>query len=172
MNLSRTATSVLLGAFGVLLTACSGAAGDGEIAVTDARVPVPAGANGAAYMTLSNGSDTDDHLVSVATDIAETAEVHQTTTEDGSMSMQQVDSVEIPAGGETVLEPGGLHVMLIGVTGELTEGDTVDLTLTFDNAGEQTVSAEVVPLGDLPGMDTSSEGRDMSSEPMEMSSDG
>lgn len=154
MRVSRITTMLLLAA---LLTACSGTAGNGEISVFDARVPVPAGANGAAYMTLTNEAGSDDQLVGATTDIAEAVELHQTTTTDGSMSMQQLDGVEIPAGGETVLEPGALHLMLIGVTDELAEGDIVEFTLTFDNAGEQTVIAEVVPLGDVPGMDMSSE---------------
>lgn len=173
MNLSRTTIAALLGAAMLLLPACSGAAGSGEISVADARVPVPAGANGAAYMTLTNGGDTADRLVAVSSDVAESVELHQTTTQDGSMSMQPVDSVEVPPGGEAVLEPGGLHAMLVGMTRELVEGDTVDLTLTFENAGEQTVTAEVVPLGDMPGAGMGSEeSMDMGSEPMETGSEG
>lgn len=171
MNLSRT-TTLLLGASVLLLVACSGASSGGEILVTDARVPVPAGANGAAYMTLTNDGDTDDMLVSAGTDIAESVELHETTTQDGSMSMQEVDGIDIPAGGDAVLEPGGLHMMLIGVTEDLAEGDTVEITLTFDNAGEQTASAEVVPLGDMPGTDMGSEEMDMGSESVERSSEG
>ena len=167
----RTAT-VLLGAAMTLLAACSGASGSGEITVTDARVPVPPGANGAAYMTLTNDGDNDVQLVGASSDVAEAAELHETTTEGGAMSMQQVEGVDIPAGGEAVLEPGGYHVMLIEVNTELVEGDTVELTLTFDGAGDQTVSAEVVPTGDMPMMDMGSEGMEMSSEPTEMSTEG
>lgn len=171
MNLSRT-TTLLLGASVLLLVACSGASSGGEILVTDARVPVSAGANGAAYMTLANDGDTDATLVSAGTDIAESVELHETTTQDGSMSMQEVDGIDIPAGGDAVLEPGGLHMMLIGVTEDLAEGDTVEITLTFDNAGEQTASAEVVPLGDMPGTDMGSEEMDMGAESVERSSEG
>lgn len=158
MKLLRTNATRLIGTIVLLLGACSAAASGGEISVTDARVPVPAGANGAAYMTLTNDGDADDTLVSVSTDAAETVGLHETSTHDGSMSMREVDGIDIPAGGDAMLEPGGLHVMLIGVTQDLADGDTVDLTLTFDNAGEQTVSAEVVPFGDMPGTDMSSEG--------------
>jgi copper(I)-binding protein len=171
VNLSRTATALLLGA-AMLVAGCGAAAGSGEITVSDARVPVPAGANGAAYRALTNDGDEADQLVGATADVAEVVEIHATTTEGGSMSMQQVDGVEIPAGGEAVLEPGGLHLMLLGVTQELVEGDTVDITLTFEGSGEQTVSAEIVPTGDMSGMDMGSEGMDMGSEPMEMSSDG
>ncbi len=163
MTRLRTRTALAVGALALFLAACGGAASSGEITVTNARVPVPAGANGAAYMTLANSGDGADRLIGASTNVAEAAELHQSSMEDGSMAMQQVDGVEIPGGGEAILEPGGYHVMLTGVTSDLAEGDTVDLTLTFDNAGEQTVSAEVVPIGD---MEAGSEGMDMSSEGM------
>lgn len=171
VNPPRTTTVALLGALALVLAACTPAASGSAITVADARVPVPAGVNAAAYMTLINDGDSTDQLISASTDIAGAVELHETTTEDGSMSMQQVTGVEIPADGQAVLEPGGLHVMLIGVTEDLTEGDTVDLTLTFEDAGERTVSAEVVPLGDVPAMDMSSEGMEMGSEPMDLGSE-
>jgi len=59
--------------------------------------------------------------------------------------MGEVESVEIPAGGELVLEPGGYHLMLMGV-GPLVEGDILDLTLSFDDAGSVQVRAPVRPL--------------------------
>lgn len=169
-----TARRVLLIVAAMLLAACSGAdeAAGGRIDVSDARVPVPVAANGAAYMTLTNGSDTADRLVAVSSDVAEAVELHQSTMEGGTMSMEQVDGVDIPAGGQATLEPGGFHVMLIDVTADLAEGDTVQLTLSFDNAEDQTVTAEVVPTGDMPGTD--SEGAmDMGSEGgMDMGSEG
>lgn len=153
----------------VLLAGCGAAAesGGGRIGVTDARIPVPAGPNGAAYLTLTNDGGTADRLVGVSTDAAETAEIHETSTDRGTMSMQQVEGVDIPAGGSATLEPGGVHIMLIGVTGDLAEGDRVDLTLSFDHAADRTVTAEVVPLTDEPSGDTGGMGdmsEDMSSE--------
>lgn len=168
---SRTATALLLMVV-MLAAACGGAAAGSRISVSDARVPVPAGPNGVAYMTLVNDGDTSDRLVAVSSDVAASVELHETTTREGSMSMQPVDDVEIPAGGKTVLEPGGLHVMLVEVDADLVEGDTVDLTLTFEGAGEQTFTADVVPLGDMPGMDMGSEHMEMGSEPMELGSEG
>ena len=57
--------------------------------------------------------------------------------------MPQLDGVEIPAGGELVLEPGGYHVMLIGLTESLLAGDSFEATLTFENAGDVTVTVPV-----------------------------
>lgn len=62
---------------------------------------------------------------------------------DGTMSMQPVDGIEVPAGEEVVLEPGGFHIMLLELAEPLAEGEAFDLTLTFAEAGEQTVTVEV-----------------------------
>jgi copper(I)-binding protein len=97
-------------------------------------------------MTLANDGEGDGRLVAVETGVADVAEIHEATMNDGSMSMQQVDGIDVPAGGSTALEPGGLHVMLLNVDQDLAVGDTVALTLTFDGGDEQMVDAEVVPL--------------------------
>lgn len=133
-------------ATGVLLTACGGAAGSPSIAVSDIRAPAPAGPNGAVYLTLRNDGDGADRLVSASSDVAGSVEIHESTMADGTMSMQQVDGVDIPAGGEAMLDTGGFHIMLIDVQEDLAEGDTFGLTLSFETSGDQTVEAEVVPL--------------------------
>jgi periplasmic copper chaperone A len=61
----------------------------------------------------------------------------------GMMQMREVDRIDIPAGGTVLLEPGGFHVMLLELQTPLVPGDTVDVTLTFELAGERTVTAEV-----------------------------
>jgi len=57
--------------------------------------------------------------------------------------MAPVTAIAVPAGGEATLAPGGLHIMLIDLTRELTPGDEVTLTLTFEKAGDITVTAVV-----------------------------
>ncbi len=59
------------------------------------------------------------------------------------MGMREVPGIDLPAGEVVALEPGGLHVMLIGLVDDLRPGDTFDLTLSFEQAGERTVSVEV-----------------------------
>jgi copper(I)-binding protein len=61
----------------------------------------------------------------------------------GMMTMQPVESIEVPADGTVALEPGGYHVMLLDVQKELVPGDTIEVTLTFELAGEVTVTADV-----------------------------
>ena len=62
---------------------------------------------------------------------------------DGMMTMQPVDSIPVPAGEKVELKPGGYHVMLLDVKKVLAVGDTIDVTLTFEKAGEVTTTAEV-----------------------------
>jgi hypothetical protein len=61
----------------------------------------------------------------------------------GMMTMRQVPSIEVPADGSVELKPGGLHIMLLDVKKTLAVGDTIEVTLTFENAGEVTATAEV-----------------------------
>lgn len=101
------------------------------------------GVNSAAYMLLVNSGDAPDRLISATTDVAEVVELHTVLEEDGVMRMRPVEQIDIPAGGQTELRPGGFHVMLIGVQEDLTAGETVDITLTFENAGEQVITASI-----------------------------
>lgn len=100
--------------------------------------------NSAAYMVVANSGDSADAIVSAATDVAETVELHTVEEGDnGMMQMRPVERIEVPAGGEAELRPGGFHVMLIGLKQDLNEGDTVDLTLTLEQGGEIEISAPV-----------------------------
>jgi periplasmic copper chaperone A len=91
---------------------------------------------GAAYLTVRNQGDADDRLVGIATEVADRAELHSSVMQDGVMRMRPVEAIELPAHGEAVLAPGGLHVMLIGLKGPLEEGKSFALTLSFEEAGE------------------------------------
>lgn len=143
------------------LTACSGSNTDGIQAedawVRAAAMPemdvnsnssMPAsghmdGGNSAAYMLLRNSGDEIDRLVSATSDVAESVELHISQTENDVTSMRPVEFIEVPAGGEAELKPGGLHIMLIGLKRALKEGDKVRLTLEFEKAGTVSVEAEV-----------------------------
>jgi hypothetical protein len=107
--------------------------------------------NGAVYMTLTNKGSSDDALISAKTDVAKTVELHETTMGEGDMmQMKPVVSIPVPAGGSVKLEPGGLHVMLIGLQKKLATGDKISLTLNFEKAPPLTVEAEVKE-GVMPG---------------------
>lgn len=107
---------------------------------------------GAAYLTITNNGDDADRLVSLETDMAQAVEIHDVTIEDNVMEMTPLhDGLEIPAGESVSLEPGDFHIMLIGITKSLVAGEHYDLTLTFENAGDVTVTVPILrgePEGD------------------------
>jgi copper(I)-binding protein len=116
-----------------LLTAPSLAAADDEegMEVEDAwiRLPPP-GSNAAAYLEIENESGSARTLVSAKSERAEAVEIHRTVVEDDVARMEPVESLEIPAGGEVVFEPRGLHLMLIRPS-SLSEGERVEIELGF-----------------------------------------
>jgi hypothetical protein len=100
--------------------------------------------NGVVYLTLKNDGSVDERLISASSDVAMTAELHTVNMVDGVMQMRQaVDGIELPAGETVRFEPGGLHIMLIGLTRALEPGDEFSVSLTFEHAAELTVRAEV-----------------------------
>lgn len=102
------------------------------------------GANSAVYMTLANGGATADRLTAAKADVATAVEIHKTSMEGDVMRMQQVqEGIELPAGGQVELKPGGYHVMLIGLTRDLAVGDSFPVTLEFASGQTLTVTAEV-----------------------------
>jgi periplasmic copper chaperone A len=98
---------------------------------------------GAAYLTVRNDGDQDDRLIGVASEVTDKAELHSSVMQDGVMRMRAVEAVEVPAHGEAVLAPGGLHVMLVGLKAPLEEGGSFALTLTFEDAGEVEVMTTI-----------------------------
>lgn len=129
----------------VLLSACSAQpAAEASVTVTDPWCrPAAAGAGAVGcYVTLQ--AATDDRLVAVDTAAAERGEIHTMSMDDGVMRMRQLtDGLALPAGESVALKPGAEHVMLMGPTGAFDEGDEVSLTLTFENAPAQTVTAQI-----------------------------
>lgn len=104
---------------------------------------------GAAYMLIENTGDEADRLIGGATAVAEVVEIHEIVDVSGVMNMRPLaEGLEIPAGAEVLLEPGGYHVMLIGLTESLEPNMTFDLVLTFEHMGE--VIVPVVVQGQSP----------------------
>lgn len=120
---------------------------------------------GAFYMLISNGTGEDEVLQSASIDICGTVELHEMMMDGDVMRMQEVDGGEIviPAGKAVSLQPGGLHVMCIGKSGELVAGSTVPVTLAFKNTGSMTMDAEIRMIGEE-GMHGDMDGMDMEAE--------
>jgi copper(I)-binding protein len=92
-----------------------------------------------AFATIENHTDHDVTLVGGSAEIANMVEVHEVIMMDGEMKMQAKEGgILIKAGESVTLEPGGLHVMLMGLKEAILEGDEVTLTLDFDGYEDQT----------------------------------
>ena len=132
---------------GALLIAASAHA---QVTVSDAwvRATVPQQQATGAFMQLQAARDT--RLVSASSPLTPSVEVHEMAMEDGVMKMREVPAVELPAGKTVELKPGGYHVMLMDLKQPVTEGETVPLTLVFeDRDGKRetvTVDATVRPI--------------------------
>lgn len=101
--------------------------------------------NSAAYALLLNLTESDARLVSARSDVAEAVELHEVVMgENDVMQMQPIEGgIDIPAGSATLLQPGGLHIMLINLTAELAAGDAVDMTLSFAESGDMPLTFPV-----------------------------
>lgn len=101
---------------------------------------------GAGFLTIRSLGPAD-RLVAFRTPACNRPELHTHINDDGIMRMRQVEAIEVPAGGEAVLEPGGLHLMMIDLNQQLMEGENVPVTLVFETAGEVDVSLPVKKFG-------------------------
>jgi periplasmic copper chaperone A len=110
-----------------------------------ARIQGGVGGSGAVFFMVHNNTETDDRLLAATTDAAERAELH-THSEDanGVMTMGEIEGgIALAAGDVIELARGGDHVMLMGLTRALKNGDTIALTLTFEVAGDITLDVPV-----------------------------
>jgi len=102
------------------------------------------GSTGVVYLTLINEGREADRLISAASDVAETVEFHETKMEGDVMKMQPLpEGIEVPAGGQVELKPGGYHIMLINLKRDLKVGDRFTVTLEFEKSGTLNVEVEV-----------------------------
>lgn len=83
----------------------------------------------AAYMQISNLTDSDLTITGITSPDFEAVDLHRTVVEDGVAQMRPVPELTIPAAGSISLEPGGLHLMLFDPVRPLQQGDSVALVL-------------------------------------------
>ncbi len=139
---ARAASIVTLG----LASLFGSAQAMAQVDVSDAwvRGTVPAQTASGAFMTIH--AHESAKLVGVSSPVA-SAELHEMKMDSNNvMRMRQVPSLDLPKMQDVQLKPGGYHVMLMGLKQQLKAGDTVPITLKFEQNGktiEQTVKAEV-----------------------------
>ncbi len=100
------------------------------------------------YVKLTNTGKEPDRLIGGTFARAKSVEVHIMTSEMGVMKMRQMtEGVELPPGVPVELKPGGLHLMMLGLSEGLKPGETVKGTLAFEKAGSVDVEFVIAPLG-------------------------
>ncbi len=128
----------------MLLSLGSAQAGDIMIEHQYARAASPVAKSGASFMHIMNNGTETDYLIAVRTDAATTPELHTHLMEDGVAKMREVEGgFEILAGGSTILERGGMHVMLMGLTRPFIQAEVITMTLIFEHAGEITIEVPI-----------------------------
>ena len=142
----------LLPLLAVMPFAAVACGGDDAIVVSDAwaRTSPAMATMGAAYMNIEAPAGDTIVGVRVPTAIADHAEIHEVVPAEGeadsmdaAMVMQQVMSLELPAGETVELKPGGYHIMLIDLATELEIGSSFNVILDFEKADDLSVMVEV-----------------------------
>ena len=141
---------IAIGALLLHLSASVWADGPLSVEAPYARAVPPGQTTSAVFMRVVNNGDVARTLVGGKSEVAEAVELHEHTMEGGMMRMRRVEGIEVPASGSVTLEPGGLHVMLIGLRRDLNPGDQVDLTLDLDDGSVLQVEA---PVREVPAME-------------------
>lgn len=118
--------------------------GNLEITGGFTRATLPNAPVGGGYLSITNTGGEIDRLVSAASPVAGTTQIHEMKMEGDLMKMNELpEGVEIPAGATVALKPGGLHIMLMQLKQPLVEGTRIPLTLTFEKAGSVEVELSV-----------------------------
>ncbi|MBO0737235.1 MAG: copper chaperone PCu(A)C [Alphaproteobacteria bacterium] len=124
----------------------TGQTGQLEIKAPWARATLGQALNSTVYFTIV--SSTTDRLTAISSPVAKKAELH-TISIGGVISMRPLAAMDIPAGQTITLTPGGIHIMLQGLTRPFREGETFPLMLWFEHAGPRQVT---VPVEDADAM--------------------
>lgn len=132
-------------------------AGDLTIGHPWTRATAPGAKVGGGFLTIQNKGATADRLVAVDVPFAEKAELHESTMDGGVAKMRPLEAgAEIKPGETVTFEPGGKHVMFLGLKDALTQGARMKGELTFEKAGKVAVEFAVEAAGARPaagGMD-------------------
>ncbi|XPV67799.1 MAG: copper chaperone PCu(A)C [Halarcobacter sp.] len=116
-----------------------------QVEIEDAyvRATPPGLPNSAAFLTIKNESDKDVSILNAFSKVSKVVELHTHDMKDGVMKMYRVEKIDVPAKGQTVLKPGGYHIMLIGLNKALKVGEDVTFSLELSNGETLTIVAPV-----------------------------
>lgn len=132
----------------LLIPMCANASG---LVLSDvwSRATPPGARAAAIYGVLENDSGSPVTIGAIETPVAGMAHLHMTSMEDGMMRMRQSDDIVLAPGERLVLEPGGFHIMLMGLKQGLSEGEMIDLRVSTTSGA---VAEVQVPVGSIAQM--------------------
>lgn len=135
-----------LAVLAALTTFAPAAWADMEIADVRAFETAPTAMAGGGFMQITNTGDADDRLIAVEADFPRVElHAHDFDSQGIARMIHLEDGIPVPAGETVTLEPGGLHVMFMGLRNNpLVDGETVDATLIFEQAGSVPVTFDIV----------------------------
>lgn len=113
------------------------------VSAASARATPPGATVGAIYFSITNTGPTPDTLEAVSSPAARSVQLHVTNRVNGVMQMREVTELQCPPGATVKVEPGGLHVMLIGLAAPLRLGTSLEVSLKFHAAGVLTLKVPV-----------------------------
>ena len=112
-----------------------------------ARATPPGAVAAGAFLRIENTGKLAERLLRASSPVAGVVELHEMTMEGNVMKMRAVSGIEIKPGATVALQPGGYHVMLLGLKQPLAQGERIPLTLTFEKAGSVDVVVNVEAMG-------------------------
>ena len=110
-----------------------------------------------AFMQLQSAQDAK--LISAQSPVAGLVEVHEMSMDGGVMKMRAIPSLALPAGKAVDLKPGGYHVMLMDLKGQVKDGDTVPVTLVVEgkDGKRQNIEVKASARKSMPAMNAGSD---------------
>ena len=127
----------------ILLASSLSQAADLEISEARARAVPPTANISAAFMDVHNNASTPVAIVNAESSVAQSVELHSNSLTNGKMQMRRIEQIDLPAKETTQLQPGGLHIMLIGLNQPLVEGSTIDLSIQLSDGTTEALELPV-----------------------------
>jgi periplasmic copper chaperone A len=140
------AAALLVPQFAAQSPAQTAEARRGPLTISRAWSPAtpPTATVAAVYFSIANSGSRADLLVALSSPIASKVELHESRDVRGVLEMRELTSLPCPAGATVVSQPGGLHVMLIGLNRPLVAGMAFPVSLQFRDAGNLTLQIPVL----------------------------
>ncbi len=120
------------------------------LTIENARLVLPAvsGNPAAVYFDLSYEGDANPTLAAVAVEGSEMAMMHEYGEKDLQVQMIEMEPLALTKGTRVAFEPGGRHVMAMGVSDELAAGGKTEVTFIMDSGDKTTIVADIVGAGE------------------------